>query len=218
MRRVSHLLLDLDGTLVDTFPGVRAGLLHALDTLGHPHPDEAFLAGIAGPPMEETLAAAGVPAEQVPAGLKAYLDYAAGGGWLQASPFPGVAELLAGWHDEGLVLATATSKGEHFARITLEHFGLLDYIDFLGAAEEDGPRRTKTAVLEHTLTNLGLKGPKPPALMIGDRIHDFDGARAFGIDSVAVAWGYGTDAERAHAIAVAADPAELERIVHDRTR
>ena len=73
-------------------------------------------------------------------------------------------------------------------------------------------------MLEHTLTNLGLKGPKPPALMIGDRIHDFDGARAFGIDSVAVAWGYGTDAERAHAIAVAADPAELERIVHDRTR
>ena len=49
--------------------------------------------------------------------------------------------------------------------------------------------------------------------MIGDRIHDVEGAAQHGIPVVFAAWGYGDPAEAAGSIAVASSPAELPGIV-----
>jgi phosphoglycolate phosphatase len=49
--------------------------------------------------------------------------------------------------------------------------------------------------------------------MIGDRIFDFDAARANRIRSIAAGWGYGTPEECAQADAVAATPADVTGIV-----
>ena len=57
---VITLLLDVDGTLIDSFPGIRAGFIHALDAVGWEHPDDEFIARIPGPPMEETLTSVGM--------------------------------------------------------------------------------------------------------------------------------------------------------------
>ena len=84
--------------------------------------------------------------------------------------FPGVAELLPRWRERGLRLVTATSKGEGFARSILERVGLLEHIAFLGAAQEDGPRRAKADVIAHVLENVDI--PAGTGLMIGDRLHN----------------------------------------------
>lgn len=212
---MSILLLDVDGTLIDSFPGIRAGFLHTLDTLGWERPSEEFIARIPGPPMEVTLRSLGMSEEQAQEGLGIYLDYTAGGGWAEATAFDGMLDLVRRWKEQGYTVATATSKGESFAQQILEREGFLDHIDFLGAAQEDGPRRSKSAVIDHVLATTGWDTATSDILMVGDRSHDIEGAAEHGIDTVAVTWGYGTPEEWATARATAHSPEELEGIVHD---
>lgn len=209
------LLIDVDGTLIDSFPGIRASFLSALDDLGINHPDEEFVSSIAGPPMEQTMMRLGLSADQAAAGLRLYLGHYGEDGWDNSAPFDGMTEFLAWAKQAGFQLVTATSKGEEFARKTLERYAMLDYFDFFAAAEEDGPRRTKKKVIRYALDNLPHPATTDEMLLIGDRIHDIDGAREFGIPAVLVEWGYGTPSEHRQAHHVVATPDELKEYVHD---
>ncbi|MGD7002747.1 HAD hydrolase-like protein [Corynebacterium halotolerans] len=207
------LLLDVDGTLVDSFPGIRACFLHALAEVDWPVPDEETISGIAGPPMEQTFRSLGMPEPMVKEAFTAYMAEYGQSGWRNSRPFPQMRELLDGWRDLDLRVSTATSKGESFARRTLQEYGMFEQLDFLGAAQEGGPRRTKAAVIAHVLDSLELRGEESEMLMVGDRSHDIEGAAEFNIPTVAVAWGYGTPEERAEADFIAEDPAELDQLV-----
>lgn len=211
---MSILLLDVDGTLIDSFPGIRAGFLYALDRIGWEHPPEEFIARIPGPPMEVTMKSLGMPDDIAHTAAQHYLDFTSEGGWAQATAFPGMLELVRTWKDQGLSIATATSKGEDFARQILEREGFLDHIDFLGAAQEDGPRREKADVIAYVLDTNGWHDKTSDTLMVGDRSHDIEGAAHFKIVTAAVTWGYGTPEEWATARYTARNPQELEGIVH----
>ena len=64
-------------------------------------------------------------------------------------------------------------------------------------------------MIAHVLDNVDIGR----GLMIGDRLHDIEGAAHFGFPAVAVAWGYGTQEEWDRAWATAHTPAELDKIV-----
>ncbi|QYH19440.1 HAD-IA family hydrolase [Corynebacterium aquatimens] len=202
-------MLDVDGTLIDSFPGIREGFVRALDSIGHPLPDDQFLARIPGPPMRESMAAAGLDPEQVARAMRVYSDFMSTEGWRDFTVFDGVLDLVAEWKAEGLGVVTATSKSERFARLALEEAGIMQHIDFLGAANPDAGRVTKIEVIRHVLDSVD----PPHPIMVGDRIHDFEGAAEFGIPSVAVTWGYGTEEEWAQANHIARSPEALKEIV-----
>lgn len=218
------LLIDIDGTLTDSFPGIRASFLHALQENGVPLPSEEFTRRIPGPPMVETLRSLGLEGSLLDATLDSYLTHQRSGGWEQASPFPRMKALLALWKAAGCVLSTATSKSESSAVRLLKHFDMFDYFDVIAAASDDGSRRRKAEVVGFALTeleNLGsAEGWEMPAredlLMIGDRIHDIEGAREFGIPVAIVGWGYGSDEERTQADFVVETPEDLQHLVHKR--
>lgn len=234
------LLIDVDGTISDSLGGIQSSFRAAMAAIDHPVPDDAFMSTLAGPPMRDSLRRAGLRGPLLDDAFAAYTAAQVGGGWSDTSMFAGWPELLDGWRADGIRLATATSKGGHFARKVLARFGILDRFDFIGAADDGGTRREKDAVVEHTLRVLGLPaqrvartpslddgttstdrpatsggdhGPsrRHDAVLIGDRIHDIDGAHAFGLPCILVGWGYGPDDERRAADAVAATPAELDR-------
>ena len=209
------LLVDVDGTLIDSFPGIRACFVQALFDVGWPVPDEEFIAGIAGPPMEETLRSLGMPEGLVPTALQTYLRHYGESGWNNAHPFDGAAEFLQWAHSEGIFISTATSKGEGFARQALTEFGLIEEIDFLAAAEENGARRTKRAVLDYAMAHLPTADSYQMALL-GDRIHDIDGARYSGATAIAATWGYGTSEEWDQADFQAKDFYEAKEILRAR--
>ncbi|WP_145942018.1 arsenate reductase/protein-tyrosine-phosphatase family protein [Corynebacterium glyciniphilum] len=221
------LLVDVDGTLVDSYPGIRSSFLHALEDNDVPAPGEDLLRLIAGPPMVDTLRNLGLEGEQLEATVASYRSHYDGGGWLEAAPFDGVEELLRSWKEQGYTLSTATSKSLSSATRLLKHFGLYDYFDVIATASDDGERRAKDAVVAYGLEQLGAPGgPVTPAaeggpshrdnlLMIGDRIHDVDGARAYGVRTVLVDWGYGVREEHKKADYSVADAAELGRLVEE---
>jgi Predicted phosphatases len=85
----------------------------------------------------------------------------------------------------------------------IEHFELDHHFEFIGAANLEGTRDSKALVIEHTLEQLGATAETHSILMVGDRHHDVHGAKAHGIDTIGVLWGYGDRDELTEAGAVA---------------
>lgn len=105
------------------------------------------------------------------------------------SLFDGIPALLSDLRAAGVRLAVATSKAEPTARRILEHFELDGYFEVIAGASPDGTRSLKSEVVAHALRQLE---PLPDrVLMVGDRMHDVEGAAEHGIDTVVVGWGYG---------------------------
>lgn len=208
------VLFDLDGTLTDSAPGILASFRHALASVGHPEPGRDVLDHVVGPPMRDTLSRLGLSGGALDAALAGYFDRYDAGGWAENEVFDGIPGLLADLGAAGVRLAVATSKSERFAHRILDHFDLSRHFEFVGAASNDGARRRKADVVAHTLDALGLP-VAADAVMVGDRVHDVEGAAAHGIDTVAVEWGYGGAEEHAGARWAVGDVAALRVLLLD---
>jgi phosphoglycolate phosphatase len=208
-------LVDLDGTLVDSAPGITGTLATTLTRMGLPVPPPAKLVAFVGPPILDGLRdLAGLDPEQSRAALSIYRGIYRETGAYDATVYPGVREALTALRDGGLPLALATSKPEMQAARILQHFGLDDLFTVVAGASEDEVRSEKAAVITWALEQLedrGIDVRRP--VMIGDRIHDVEGAAAHGIPTVFAEWGYGSPEEAACAAASIASPADLPRVV-----
>ncbi len=192
----AYVLFDLDGTLSDSAPGILAALRHAFDVHGIPHLDADGERAILGPPFYESLPPI-VGAERVRAVIDSYRErYDTT--MYDTVAFPGVREVVSALVADGRRLAVATSKPEFYAEPIVEHLDLLPYFETVGGDSRDGSRPTKAAVIEEVLRRLGDPDASE-VVMVGDRSHDVVGARAHGIECVAVSWGYAVDGELAAA-------------------
>ena len=97
--------------------------------------------------------------------------------------------------EKGYILSLATSKPEIYATRVIENKGMLPYLDHIAAASTDEKTRaTKEAVIEYAL-QICKEKERSKILMIGDRHFDINGAKSFGLDSVGVTFGYGSEEE-----------------------
>ena len=213
MLTYQSVLLDLDGTLVDSAPGIVSTIAFTLKEMGREVPTMAELRRWVGPPLPQSFEVRGQMSpsearEAVTIYRGRYLDV----GVYDAKLFDGVADLLLGLRDAGAHLAIATSKPTTPATIMLEHFTLSDFFDVTSCAADDETRGSKAEVVEDALAGLRQKGlPTDNAIMVGDRIHDVEGAGHHGIDTIMVSWGYGGPAEWEKAHHVIDTPRQLHQ-------
>ncbi|GIG38411.1 HAD hydrolase-like protein [Cellulomonas phragmiteti] len=193
------VLLDLDGTLTDSYPGIAASARVAFTALGMPVPDDAALRRFVGPPLADSFPAFGVPGERVPEAVAAYRGYFREAGMWENSVYAGIPEQLVELRAAGVRLAVATSKPEVFAGPICERFGLAAHLEGVFGAPLDHVPSSKATVVAAALDALR---PGGAVLMVGDREHDVHGARAHGVDCLGVAWGYAQPGELAAAGAV----------------
>lgn len=186
------VLLDLDGTLTDSYPGIAASARVAFGALGLPVPDDAALRRFVGPPLVESFALFGVPTERVAAAVAAYRGYFREQGMWENTVYPGIPEQLAVLREADVRLAVATSKPEVFAHPICERFDLAPFLEGVFGAPLDHVPSTKATVVGAALDTLR---PAGTVLMVGDREHDAHGARAHGVDCLGVAWGYAQPGE-----------------------
>ena len=102
--------------------------------------------------------------------------------------------MLSELKSRGKTVIMATSKPEVYARRIAEHFDIAKYFDYMAGSELNGQRIAKTEVIEYALSSLGISDRRN-CLMIGDRLHDINGAKKSDIHSVGVLWGYGSREE-----------------------
>ncbi|MDO5031313.1 HAD hydrolase-like protein [Corynebacterium sp.] len=208
------LFIDVDGTIIDSYPGIAECARRTFAEMGHPIPDEATLRTFPGPPLRENLITHGIPPAELDRAEKIYRGYYRDFGWRMAQLFAGWARALPAWKAAGYTLCTATSKDQSVATRMLERLGVAEYFDYIGGADDaHGTRPTKRHVIEWVLDEMNLRGRESEILMIGDRSHDTEGAHALGMKAALVGWGHGTQAEFDAADFFAPDFPALDKIV-----
>lgn len=210
------VLLDLDGTLIDSLATVQETLCLAADALGKERPSAEFLTSVAGPPMQVTMTRLGWTPAEVEAGKRFYFDHYDTHMWDKSELFPGIADALAELRTLGYELYLATSKREVVAFKTVSHLGIEKFFSGMVGAHNDGTtRQAKEDVIAEAIRQAGDDPHQPQRryLMVGDRIHDVEGAAAFGIDTILCTWGTGSPAEWAQAAHTIDRVAELPAAV-----
>lgn len=202
-QRPPLVLLDLDGTLVDSAPGITACVASAFSTLGLPVPDTATLRSFVGPPITTSFAAHGVPAELMEEAVRLYRASYAAGGMDQVAVFPGIPDALVRLRAAGCRLGVATSKPTVFARPICERLGLTALLDDVHGAPLDEHLSTKAMVVAEALAAAADRADLTRAVMVGDREHDVHGAAEHGVPCLGVTWGYAAPGELVAAGAVA---------------
>jgi len=207
----THVYFDLDGTLTDPYEGITKCILYALDRLGFPHPDDAYLYSCIGPPLWDTFPEMVGP-ELTKRAIDLYRERFVEIGWLENKPYDGIHEALEAVAAAGHTLFVATAKPHQQARRIVDHFGMGAYIRTVYGSELDGTRGKKGDLLAWAL-------PQNPGatrtIMIGDRRHDLLGARANNMETIGVAWGYGSieELEAAGADRIATSPADIPGLI-----
>ena len=202
---MTAVFLDLDGTLMESHPGILASLRHALESAGHRALAETDLAWMIGPPFDESFRKMGLSDPE--AVMAAYREHYRKGGMFDARVYDGVLDALGVLRESGARLYLATAKPHVYARQVTCHFGLAEYMEREFGPELDGTRNWKGDLLAHALAETGEDVTK--AVMVGDREHDIAAAREVGMNSVAVSWGYGKESEWRDARAVIHRPEAL---------
>ena len=208
LNRATTLIFDLDGTLVDSRPGILACFRYAFQELERPAPSEDTLISSIGRPFRSAfhdLLNTSDPA-LVERAVTIYRSRYATTGLYEATLYAGIPDALSRLARESVYVAT--SKAAVYASRVIEHFGLARYFRHVYGPDLHGQPRDKASLVKQILLADGIK---TGAVVIGDRSEDMEAARANGLSAIGVLWGYGSHDEllRAGAETVCATPAEL---------
>lgn len=186
------LLLDLDGTLVDSAADLATALNRLLGEAGaEPLPLAAVRSMVgdgARKLVERGLAAAALTLDPEPATTR-FLALYGEALTRETRPYPGVAETLAALRQEGWRPALCTNKPEAPSRAILEGLGLSGLFEAVAGGDSFATRKPDPAPLLALLERLG--GAPATAVMVGDGPNDLQAAAAAGLQAVWARYGYG---------------------------
>ncbi len=189
------VLIDLDGTLVDSVPDLAWAVDRTLEELGRPPAGEDRVRNWVGNGVERLIKRAltgtldGEPegdlfATALPIFQRHYHEI---NGRL-SHPFPGVVEGLNALRGTGVDLGCVTNKAEAFTLPLLEKLGLRSFFRLVVSGDTTPHKKPHPAPLLHAAEHFAL--PPETGLMVGDSRHDVEAARSAGFQVVAVTYGY----------------------------
>ncbi len=190
-----YLLFDLDGTLTDPKVGITTCVQYALKAFGIEEQDLDKLEPFIGPPLKDSfMDFYALTDEQAEKAVEKYRERFKDIGLFENEVYEGIPQMLRTLKGKGMHLAVASSKPTVFVERILEHFEMKEYFEVIVGSELDGRRVNKDEVVEEALRQ--LFGDRPvefdKVYMIGDRKFDVEGARAMGVESIGVTYGYGS--------------------------
>ena len=186
------LVFDLDGTLVDSVPDLRAALNEMLRERGRPPlslPQVKRMIGDGAPAMvARALAASGADPDGATRALRRFLEIYEANAVRLTRPYPGVRETLTALRRLGYRTAICTNKPQQATIAVIEGLGLLSLFDGIAGGDRFPVRKPDPG---HLLGLIGELGAQVAAsAMIGDNENDAAAARAAGVPLVLMRYGY----------------------------
>lgn len=174
------LIVDLDGTVADTFPAMQAAYSGAA---GRAIPDQELLRlfGPGAGTEDDILAQLGVPADRLEHWYSVYTA-----AHRDLLPYPGIREGLAEAKRLGIRRGMLTGKGRRSTLITLEALGLDSLIEVVVTGDEaPAPKPDPGGLL---MAATALHADLDRTVYVGDSIADLGAARAAGLCIAAALW------------------------------
>ena len=206
------LLLDLDGTLVDTVPDLAAALNRLMRSRSLPGFTRPEVAAMVGDGVAVLTARAFAARDQTPdaaAVTELIMDYTANVA-VHSTLYPGALQALTGLAADGWQLAVCTNKPEQAARVLLRALGVLPLLCAVGAGDSFPVRKPDPGHLLATLAQ--ACGEAGQAVMLGDHRNDVTAATGAGMPCIFAGWGYGLPEMAAGSAAIARDMADAAAI------
>ena len=189
------ILFDLDGTLTDPKVGITKAVKYALSKYDIKVEGLDELEKFIGPPLSESFKEFySFPDEKITEVIGYYREYYADKGIFENQVYSDIPSLLIELKKKQKVLVVATSKPTVFAKKVLEYFNIDSYFDLIVGSNLDETRTSKSDVIQYIFSELEIEDLSK-VIMIGDRKYDVIGANKNHIDSIAVAYGYGSQKE-----------------------
>lgn len=193
----THVIFDLDGTLLDTLEDLADATNWVCEQHGWPtHPVEAFryFVGNGAPKLLERVVPEGVELTQelhaqiLEEFTVRYTAHKAD----KTTVYPGMPELLKRLREEGITTAVLTNKPDAAAVPVVDRYypGLLSAVQ--GALPEM-PTKPDPTLLRLLMERIGAKGES--TLFVGDSNVDIQTAKNGGLVSCGVLWGFRTREE-----------------------
>ena len=188
----SLLVFDLDGTLVDSVPDLRAALNQMLRERGRPPlslPQVKRMVGDGAPAMvTRALAATGPEAIDAGGALARFLEI------YEANPvrltrlYPEVRRTLTELRRRGYRTAICTNKPQRATIAVVEGLGLGDLFDGIAGGDHFPVRKPDPGHLLSLIAQLGAR--REASVMIGDNENDAAAARAARVPLILMRYGY----------------------------
>jgi len=198
-------VFDLDGTLIDSIPGIASSLAAAFRSIGREMP-VADLRRAIGPPIR-------IIAKRIEPSLtddetlaieRYYRSLYDSSGWRDSLIFEGVAETLRKLYGAGFRLFVATNKPLLPSRNTLNHMGIANLFEAIVTRDSSTPHYASKAAMLGDLVAMHWLRPGA-TVMVGDTIEDREAAQANSVACIFAQYGYGEDPGAQQSIASFAD-------------
>lgn len=203
------ILLDLDGTLVDSVPDLAYSVDVMMERLGLPRRGEAEVRHWVGNGVERLVRRAltgtldGEPDEALfERAYPVFLEVYGANTSARSVLYPGIREGLDYLRAAGYRLGCVTNKAACFTEPLLKDLGIYGYFGLVVSGDTLAKKKPDPAPLLHAARHFGVEPHE--ALMVGDSVSDVKAARAAGFQIVCMTYGYnhGMDIREAHPDAV----------------
>lgn len=198
--RPEMILIDLDGTLVDSVPDLTYCVDAMQRELGLPERGEAAVRTWVGNGVERLVERAlcndldGVPEpEQMARALPVFMRLYQSNTSQRSVLYPGVREGLEALRAQGFKLGCVTNKAERFTLPLLRDKGIHDYFALVISGDSLERRKPDPAPLLHAAQYFQVAPER--SLMVGDSRSDVRAARAAGFAIVCMSYGYNHGAD-----------------------
>jgi phosphoglycolate phosphatase len=189
------VLIDLDGTLIDSVPDLAYCVDALMARLGMPARGEAKVRQWVGNGIERLVKRAlldqldGEPEQAlVDKALPIYLELYKENLSKRSRLYPGVKEGLQFLRDAGYKLGCITNKAAAFTEPLLKDLGIYDYFQIVVSGDTLPVKKPDPLPLLHAARFFKVEPSR--ALMVGDSISDVNAARAAGFQVVCMSYGY----------------------------
>jgi len=191
---IRNVLFDLDGTLVDSSRTIATCIAFSLRELGLDASSRTPLKSLIGLPLLDIFRDHyGLDDHLARAAIEIYRSQYDALEQAGTRVYEDMEDVLSTLRGNGLRLFLATVKPAPIAEKVLSDLGLRGYFDGVAGSSMDHRLRSKTAIIGYVLETWSLQAAN--SLMVGDRSQDIEGARANGLRSIGVSWGFGSFVE-----------------------
>jgi len=191
MQKIKALIFDLDGTIANTLPLCILAFRNSIEPLINRSLSDEEIIATFGPSEEGTIKA--LAPGYYEKGVNDYLQYYQALHYMCPQVFDGIKEMLTFLQSKSVHIAMVTGKGKYSTDISLKHFDIKIFFEFIETGSPHGPIKAKgiQTVLDQWP---GIK--KDEVIYVGDSTGDIEASRKAGIPVIAASWAETAEPEK----------------------